>query len=93
MHGMDDRAGAQEQQRLEEGVREKMENAERVAADADADEHVTELRTGRIGDHALDVVLHETDGRGEEGRRGSDKGDKRERRRRLLEQAVKAAPP
>ena len=69
MHRGDDRAGAEEQQRLEEGMREEMENAERIAADAEADEHVAELRTGRIGDDALDVVLHEADGRREEGRR------------------------
>ena len=34
MHRMDDRAGAKEQQRLEEGVGEEMEHAERIAADA-----------------------------------------------------------
>ena len=75
MHGVDDRARAEEQQRLEEGMGEEMENAERIAADAEADEHVAELRTGRIGDDALDVVLHEADGRREKGRRAADDGD------------------
>ena len=62
MHRVDDRARAEEQQRLEEGVREQMEHADRIGADAHGDEHVAELRTGRIGDDALDVVLHKPDG-------------------------------
>ena len=86
MHRDDDRAGAKEQQRLEEGVGEEMEDAERIAADAERDEHVAELRAGRIGDDALDVVLHEADGRREKGRRAADEGDEGERGGRLLEQ-------
>ena len=35
---------------------DQVENAERIAAHANSHEHVTELRTGRIGDDALDVV-------------------------------------
>ena len=68
MHRVDHRAGAQKQQGLEEGVGEQVEHAERIGADAFRDEHVAKLRTGRIGDDALDVVLHQTDGRGEESR-------------------------
>ena len=64
---MDDRAGAEEQQRLEEGMGEQVEDADRVAADAERHEHVAELRAGRIGDDPLDVVLHEADRGGEEG--------------------------
>ena len=60
MHRGDHRARAEEQQRLEEGMGEEVEHAEAVAADAEADEHVAELRAGRIGDHPLDVVLDET---------------------------------
>jgi hypothetical protein len=33
MHRMDHRAGAEEQQRLEEGVREQVEHADRIGAD------------------------------------------------------------
>ena len=86
MHRMDDRARAEEQQRLEEGVREQVEDAEAVAADAERDEHVAKLRTGRIGDDALDVVLHEADRRGEERRRRADHRHDGERRRREFEQ-------
>ncbi len=69
MHGHDHGAGAEEQQRLEEGVGEQVEHADRIGAHAHGDEHVAELRAGRIGDDALDVVLHEPDGRREQ-RRG-----------------------
>jgi hypothetical protein len=72
VHRVDDRAGAEEQHRLEEGVGEEVEHRRRVDADARGHEHVAELRAGRIGDHALDVVLHEADGRREEGRGGAD---------------------
>ena len=45
-----------------------------IDADAERHEHVAELRAGRVGDHALDVVLHEADRRGEErGERADDR--------------------
>jgi hypothetical protein len=69
---MDDRTGAKEQQRLEEGVGEQVEDRAAIGADAKRHEHVAELRTGRIGDDALDVVLHQADGRGEERRDRAD---------------------
>ena len=72
VHGEDHRAGAEEQQRLEEGVGEQVEHADRIGADAHGDEHVAELRAGRIGDDPLDVVLHEADGGGEHRRGGAD---------------------
>ena len=90
MHRGDDRARAEEQKRLEEGVGEEMEHAEAIAADAKADEHVAELRTGRIGDDALDVVLHQTDGGGEKGRGRADDENGAERGRRHLEQRRQA---
>ena len=90
---MDHGAGAEEQQRLEEGMGEEMEDAGAVGADALGNEHVAELRAGRIGDDALDVVLHQADGGGEEGGGGADDGDDAKRDRRKLEQAATAAPP
>ena len=72
MHGVDHGAGTKEQQRLEEGVGEQVEDADAVGADAAGDEHVAELRAGRVGDDALDVVLDEADGRGEERGDGAD---------------------
>ena len=90
---MDHGAGAKEQQRLEEGMGEEMEDAGAVGADALGHEHVAELRAGRIGDDALDVVLHEADGRGEEGGGGADDGDDAERDRAQARTEATAAPP
>ena len=79
---MDHRAGAEEEERLEEGMGEEVEHAGREGADAEADEHVAELRAGRIGDDPLDVVLDEADRGGEEGGGGAEEGDDAERDRR-----------
>ena len=43
VHGVDDRARAEEQQRLEEGVGEQMEHRRAVGADAGGEEHVAQL--------------------------------------------------
>ena len=79
VHRVDHRAGAEEQQRLEEGVGEEVEHRRAIGADAGGEEHVAELRAGRISDHPLDVVLHRADRRGEQGGRGADEGDDGER--------------
>ena len=57
----DHRAGAEEQQRLEERVRHQVEDRRRVGRRAERHGHVAELRQRRIGDHALDVVLHDAE--------------------------------
>ena len=49
------RAGAEEEQRLEEGVREEVEDRRHVGADAERQHHVAELADRRVGQHALDV--------------------------------------
>ena len=69
------RARAEEEQRLEERVRHQVEHAGAVRADAAGQQHVAELRDGRVGEHALDVVLHHADGRGEERRQRADDRD------------------
>ena len=74
-HRMDDGAGAEEEQRLEEGMGEEVEHRRLIQPHAGGEEHVAELRAGGIGDDALDVVLHATNGRGEERGGGADHGD------------------
>ena len=66
MHRVDDRTGPQKQHRLEERMREQVEHCHRINADTRRHEHIAKLRTGRIGDHPLDVVLHKAHGRREE---------------------------
>ena len=78
----DDRAGAQEQQRLEKRVRGQMEHRRRRAAQADGHDHVAELRERRVGDDAFDVVLLDGDERGEQRGESADVGDDVQARRR-----------
>ena len=75
VHGGDHRARPEKQQRLEEGVRQQVEHGHRIDAHAGGHEHVTQLRAGGIGDHPLDVVLHQAHGRGEEGGGRADVDD------------------
>ena len=77
VHRVDDRTCTKEQHRLEEGVGQQVEHRDRIDADARRHEHVAELRAGRIGDHALDVVLDQPHGRREERGRGADQDDER----------------
>ena len=71
--------GSEEEQRLEERVGVEMEDARGVRADAHGQEHVAELRHGRVREHAFDVVLHEADRAGHQRRRGTDARDDRQR--------------
>ena len=48
---------AEEQQRLEEGVRHQVEDRHASRPGAQRNRHVAELRQRGIGNHALDVVL------------------------------------
>src|SRR5690606_38747118 len=57
LHAMNNRARAEEQERLEEGVRNHVEHRRAVRADADRSDHKTELRDGRVSENALDVEL------------------------------------
>ncbi len=72
---VDDRAGAQEEQRLEERVREQVEHARRHAARAQCEHHVAKLADRREGQDALDVVVGQAHGRREDGREAADDRD------------------
>ena len=71
------------EQRLEEGVRQEVEDARAEGPDAAGEEHVAELAHRRVGEHALDVVLDEADRGGEDRRRGAHDRDRRHRVRRV----------
>ena len=89
-HGVDHTAGAEEEQGLEESVRHQVEDASRECADAAGQKHVTQLADGGIGQHALDVVLHQADGGRPDGRRRADACHQRQRRGRKREKRVRA---
>ena len=55
-------------QRLEEGVGEDVEHRRRPRPDAEAHHHVAELADGGVGEHLLDVDLHERQQRGDDDR-------------------------
>ena len=78
-HGVNDGAGGEEEQRLEERVRDEMKDGRGVGRDAAGEEHVAELRNGGVCEHALDVVLDKADGGGEESRCSADDGHGPER--------------
>ena len=63
MAAMNDAAGAEEEQRLEESVRDEMEQPCHPAADAKRQHHVAELADGRVGQHLLDVGHDDGNGR------------------------------
>ena len=84
--GVDHGAGAEEEQRLEDAVGEQVEEARGREAGADGRHHVAELRHGRVGEHALDVVLHAGEHRGEERGEGADPRDDRQHVRREREE-------
>ena len=78
-HRVDHRSGAQEQQRLEEGVRDEVEDRRLIGGGARGDEHVAELGAGGVGDHTLDVGLHAGDRGGEDARGAADEQDEVQR--------------
>ena len=56
---------AREAAPFEEGVGDQMKDRSDEAADTGAEEHIAELTDGRIRQHPLNVVLHQTDAGGE----------------------------
>jgi hypothetical protein len=85
------RAGSEKEQRLEERVGIEVEDAGAERPDAHRQEHVPELRDGRIREHALDVVLDQPDSAGKERRRRTDDGDNPHGDRRVHEQFGRAS--
>ena len=77
MHGDDDRTGAEEQQRLEESMRDQMEHPGRIGRGAQRHGHVTQLGKRRIGHHALDIGLHDCHERHEQCRDRANNHDER----------------
>ena len=80
--GVDDAAGAEKEERLEERMRDEVEEPRGVRAGPDPQEHVAELRDRGIREDALDVPLFQGDRRGEEGGEGAHPGHRRAGERR-----------
>ena len=72
VHGVDDAAGAEEEQALEEGVRHDVEQARGKRTDPAAEEHVAQLADRGIRQHPLDVGLHQGDTGSEQRRERPD---------------------
>ncbi len=81
-HGVHDRTGAEEQQCLEAGVCEQVEDRGSEAeqgAGAKAREHVAQLADRGVGEHPFEIVLDRPDEGGHQRRRGTDDRHHRER--------------
>ena len=89
-HGMDDRAGSQKEQALEEGMRDQVEDGRGVSGGSAGQEHIAELGDGGVGQHAFDVRLHHADGGREQGRGGADDCDHAQGERRAVKEHVRA---
>ena len=81
----DDRAGAEEEQRFEERVGEKVKHRRLARGETDRHHHVTELRERGIGENAFDVVLLRRDQRGHDRGDGADPCDDQKRGLATLE--------
>ncbi len=57
LYAMNDAAGGKEEQPLEEGMREQVEERRRVRANTNCRHHETKLANGGVGQNALDVPL------------------------------------
>ena len=89
-HAVHDRAAAEEEQRLEERMREHVVHGAKRGSHAQPEEHVPELRHRRVRHHPLDVVLGHADGGGDERRAAADDGHHGERVRIEQEERIGA---
>ena len=87
---MNHTAGAKEQERLEKGMGNQMEEASAISADTQGSHHVAQLADGRIGQDPLDIPLRNRNCRSKEGGKGADKGDKVQYPRRRTPAAKKS---
>ena len=69
---LDDDAGGEEQQRLEEGVRHEVEDGGRPGANPEREEHVADLADRRVGEDALQIGLIERAEAGQQQRQRAD---------------------
>ena len=62
LHAVNDRTGAQEEQRFEEGVGHEVEGGCGVCTNSQRGDHVAQLRYGGIGQYPFDVILRHSNG-------------------------------
>ncbi len=75
--GMHDAPGSKEEESFKEGMGHQMEDSSAECTHAHAQEHVTQLADGRIGQNFLDIVLTESNGSCIDGSRHADYGNDR----------------
>src|SRR5258708_37909823 len=61
-HGVNDGAGAQEEQRFEEGMSKDVEDAGREGSNAKREKHVSKLRDAEVCEDAITLVWEERNG-------------------------------
>ena len=77
-NGVDHAAGAEEESALKNACVIRWKMPAENAPTPQRQEHVAELRDGRVGENFLDIVLREADGGGEERGQRADDGDDRQ---------------
>jgi len=75
VHAHDDGTRSQKEQRLEEGMRHQVEDADLIGRSAQRDGHIAQLRERRVRHHALDVVLDDAQQTHEQRRDRADDQD------------------
>jgi hypothetical protein len=87
MATVNDRAGAEEEERLEKTVREQVHDAGRDAANAKRNHHQAKLRNGRVSEDAFNVSLRDRDERSHERGNDTDPNDDSQRWRDAINRA------